>query len=220
MVRSTRALPADHTAMTTFARPSSSPLSASELLWQRFVMLCALGLGSYQLADKSLWVDEAASAGFALGGPAAWMADHNMSLYYMLLGACVRAFGHNELSLRWPSVLCFVATVPLLYRVARASFGVTSARIAIALHVSNAFMLQFAQEARGYMLLVLLVLAAQLALLRLLERPSSLLVTIDGRLSAHFEHTVAITEGGPEIITLLPPEETKENTDSNTTQTG
>jgi methionyl aminopeptidase len=46
------------------------------------------------------------------------------------------------------------------------------------------------------------------------------IVTIDGRLSAHFEHTVAITEGGPEIITLLPPDETKENTDSNTTQTG
>ena len=26
-------------------------------------------------------------------------------------------------------------------------------------------------------------------------------VTLDGRLSAHFEHTVAITEGDPEIFT-------------------
>ena len=25
--------------------------------------------------------------------------------------------------------------------------------------------------------------------------------TIDGKLSAHFEHTVAITEGGPEVLT-------------------
>jgi methionyl aminopeptidase len=28
-------------------------------------------------------------------------------------------------------------------------------------------------------------------------------VTVDGRRSAHFEHTVAITENGPEILTLL-----------------
>ncbi|MBK8574391.1 MAG: type I methionyl aminopeptidase [Elusimicrobia bacterium] len=29
-------------------------------------------------------------------------------------------------------------------------------------------------------------------------------VTEDNRLSAHFEHTVAVTEGGPEILTCLP----------------
>ncbi len=29
-------------------------------------------------------------------------------------------------------------------------------------------------------------------------------VTADGQLSAHFEHTVAITENGPEILTLPP----------------
>jgi methionyl aminopeptidase len=28
-------------------------------------------------------------------------------------------------------------------------------------------------------------------------------VTADGALSAHFEHTVAITEQGPEILTVL-----------------
>jgi len=27
--------------------------------------------------------------------------------------------------------------------------------------------------------------------------------TVDGRLSAHFEHTVAITENGPDILTRL-----------------
>ena len=27
-------------------------------------------------------------------------------------------------------------------------------------------------------------------------------VTVDGSKSAHFEHTVALTEGGPEILTL------------------
>ena len=28
-------------------------------------------------------------------------------------------------------------------------------------------------------------------------------VTADGRLSAHFEHTIAITENGPEVLTLV-----------------
>ena len=28
------------------------------------------------------------------------------------------------------------------------------------------------------------------------------LVTVDGRLSAHFEHTIAITPDGPKILTL------------------
>ena len=31
-------------------------------------------------------------------------------------------------------------------------------------------------------------------------------VTIDGRPSAHFEHTIAVTEDGPEILTLVPDE--------------
>ncbi|MBW3623854.1 MAG: type I methionyl aminopeptidase [Armatimonadetes bacterium] len=33
------------------------------------------------------------------------------------------------------------------------------------------------------------------------------IVTLDGRFSAHFEHTVAITDGEPKIITLLPPDD-------------
>jgi len=31
-------------------------------------------------------------------------------------------------------------------------------------------------------------------------------LTADGSLSAHFEHTVAITENGPDILTLPPSE--------------
>ena len=48
------------------------------------------------------------------------------------------------------------------------------------------------------------------------------IITLDGRLSAHFEHTVAVTEGEPRIITLPPSEDTefmKENADSNAAQT-
>ena len=39
------------------------------------------------------------------------------------------------------------------------------------------------------------------AVLRMLKDDGWAVVTSDGRLSAHFEHTVAITENGPEILT-------------------
>jgi methionyl aminopeptidase len=32
-------------------------------------------------------------------------------------------------------------------------------------------------------------------------------VTKDGRPAAHFEHSVAVTDGDPEILSLLPAEE-------------
>jgi hypothetical protein len=150
---------------------ASSPLTTSELVWQVLLVACALTLGGFRLAAQSVWVDEAASAGFALGGPSAWLADHNMALYYALLAAWVRVFGISELALRAPSVLCFALTVPLVYHIARAGQCLRTARIASVLHVSNAFMVQLAQEARGYMTLLVLTLGAHLALLWLLERP-------------------------------------------------
>jgi mannosyltransferase len=149
-------------------------------LWPLSLMVCALALGSHRLGAESLWVDEAASAGFALGGPSSWLADHNMALYYMLLSAWMRVFGSSEVALRAPSVLCFVVSVPLLYALAQRCFGELSARIAGALHVGNAFLLQLAQEARGYMLALMLVLCAQLALVQLLERPRLRLAAIYG----------------------------------------
>jgi methionine aminopeptidase len=32
--------------------------------------------------------------------------------------------------------------------------------------------------------------------------PRAKAVTLDGRRSAHFEHTIAVTEHGPEVLTL------------------
>jgi 4-amino-4-deoxy-L-arabinose transferase-like glycosyltransferase len=152
------------------SRSPRLPLTAAPSVWIVGFSLLALALGSFRLGDKSLWVDEAASAGFALGGPSAWVADHNMGLYYALLGGVVRLFGSSEVALRSLSVACFVASVPALYAFVARAFGERAARIALGLYVSNAFILQFAQEARGYMLAVWLIILANLLLLRLLER--------------------------------------------------
>src|SRR5215510_3386225 len=131
--------------------------------------LAAAMLGWLQLGSKDVWLDEAASAGFALGPPASWIADHNMALYYALLGGWVRVFGHDPVALRSLSVVCFVASVPAFYCLAEALFSRSVARSATALYVTNMLLVHLAQEARGYMLAILLVVLSQLALVRLLE---------------------------------------------------
>lgn len=141
----------------------------------RFVIgltLAAAAAAYFRLGHKGLWYDEVASLSFALSGPREWVSDHNMALYYALLGVWVRAFGHSEWALRSLSALCFTAAAPLLYRLAALGFGTRTARIASLLFVTHATLVHFAQEARGYMLALLLLVAASLRLLQLLERPT------------------------------------------------
>jgi Dolichyl-phosphate-mannose-protein mannosyltransferase len=129
--------------------------------------LIALCLGLFRLADKGLWVDEAVSLRFALQAPETWFHDNNMALFYALLSPIVRVFGDGERALRGLSVVCFALSAPLFYAFLRRAFDARVARIGTALLVANAYLLHFAQEARGYMLAVLLVIGANLALLRL-----------------------------------------------------
>jgi mannosyltransferase len=138
--------------------------------WTLGLLALALALGAFGLGDKGLWYDEVASAQFALRGPRDWVADHNMALYYALLGAWVRLFGHGEIALRSLSVLFFAASVPIAYLLAEALFGQRVARSAGLLLACNSMLVHFAQEVRGYMLAVLLLLISGLALVRLLER--------------------------------------------------
>jgi 4-amino-4-deoxy-L-arabinose transferase-like glycosyltransferase len=150
--------------------PFATHARRERLTWIAGFTLGALLLGLFRLAHKGMWLDEAASASFALAAPHTWFADHNMALYYALLGAWVRLFEHGEFALRSLSVLCFVASVPPFYMLAEALFSERIARIATALYVSNALLVHFAQEARGYMLAVLLVIVSNLALVRILKR--------------------------------------------------
>jgi hypothetical protein len=135
--------------------------------------LVALGLGFFQLADKGLWVDEAVSLRFALQPAATWFLDNNMALFYALLSVVVRVFGDGERALRGLSALSFAASVPLFYALLRRALSANVARIGAVLFVANAYLLHFAREARGYMLAVLLVIAASYALLRLSEENST-----------------------------------------------
>lgn len=140
---------------------------SSDRLYQLGFALAALCLGAYGLGDKGLWVDEAVSLRFALSPASRWFADNNMALFYALLSPIVGVFGDSERALRGLSVAAFALSAPLFYALLARAFDVRVARIGGALFVANGYLLHFAQEARGYMLAVLLVNGASFALFRL-----------------------------------------------------
>lgn len=144
----------------------------SDARWCWALTAAAAALACYRLGDKGLWYDEVASLDFALRGPAQWVSDHNMALYYALLGGVVRTLGRSELALRSLSASCFVASSAVFFQLARTLFGQRVARIAALLFVSHPTLIHFAQEARGYMLALLLCLASTASLWQLLERRS------------------------------------------------
>ena len=138
----------------------------------------AIVLSISYLGAKSLWLDEASSVLVARldGATRLQMISHaepNMSLYYVLLHLWL-AFGASEAAVRSLSALAAVLSILPLYWMCRRLFGVPHAAVAGTLLAANAFFIQYAQEARSYALVLLLVTASSALLLRALARPSVL----------------------------------------------
>ena len=120
-----------------------------------------LALGLIFLGSESVWLDEAFSVAAARLPwdeliPLIADSQANMSLYYALLHVWL-PLGEGEFTVRALSVLCAAAAPPTLYLLVRRLFDARTALIAAALLALNAYFLRYAQEARGYALLVLLV---------------------------------------------------------------
>ncbi|MDQ3956605.1 MAG: glycosyltransferase family 39 protein [Actinomycetota bacterium] len=140
------------------------------------VTAAALALYLFRLGHKSFWLDEGASFAFAriplsdLWDLAA-TRQANMSLYYLLLHFWMW-LGEGEAVLRTLSVLFAAGTVPLTYLIGRRLFGLRAGVIAGALIALNAFVVQYAQEARGYTLALFLATLASYLLVRAVEEPA------------------------------------------------
>ncbi|HEY5188413.1 MAG TPA: glycosyltransferase family 39 protein [Solirubrobacteraceae bacterium] len=139
-------------------------------------VLCLLGIN-----DRSIGFDEAATLtiahqhGSALGAAIAHDGG-NMSGYYLLLHVLMSLFGDGELVLRMPSALAAVATVGFVGAIALRLFDRASAVGAGLLCAVSLPLVFWAQNARGYALMVAFVCGAYLALVSLLgpaayERP-------------------------------------------------
>jgi mannosyltransferase len=141
-------------------------------LWFSSLIAVAAVLRMIELG-RSLWLDEAASSMLARTDwhtfvIALLRRQSNMSLYYLLLRGWIH-FGNTEAWLRFPSVIFGVAAVPLIYRLARDLFGPRTGRIAAFLMSIHVFHIQYSQQARGYTLLVFLVILSCHFFVRLLS---------------------------------------------------
>ncbi|MBI4300619.1 MAG: glycosyltransferase family 39 protein [Chloroflexi bacterium] len=88
--------------------------------------------------------------------------------YFLLLHFFTSAAGLSAFSVRMPSVLVGIATVPLIYQVARLLFGHRAGLLAALLLALSPFHIGRSQEARMYPLVVFLSLLSLYLMLRLM----------------------------------------------------
>ena len=128
------------------------------------------------LGAQSFWVDEALSLAYAQLPWAQFVhltqaRELNMLPYYLILRGWIH-LGTAEWIVRSLSAICSVATLPLLYQLGVRLFGVRAGRIALSLLALHPYHIRFAQEARGYSLMLLLVTASTLLFVRATENSS------------------------------------------------
>ena len=137
----------------------------------------------HSLTAKSFWLDEGFSIGFARlswpqflhtiwSGRTVWFGEIYMLLYFFLLRLWM-TFGNSEGFVRGLSVLFSVATIPIIYFLGARLFGRRAGLLAAALLAVNAYHIRYAQEARGYAMLVFFAVLATWLFARNLQEPSS-----------------------------------------------
>ncbi len=137
--------------------------------------LLAAGLYLFRLGAQSFWLDEGTSFAFSRL-PLSELFDlastrqANMSLYYLLLHFWL-GLGESEALIRLLSSLFALATIPLVYLLGRRLRGPAAGLVAAVFLALNAFVVRYAQEARGYTLAMLLAALATYLLIRALDDP-------------------------------------------------
>ncbi len=132
-------------------------------------------LSLFHLGRNSFWLDEAYSVTF-VNLPWPQLADlvsraeANMALYYVLLKIWVGWFGDSEFAARLLSALFAMAGVAMTYGVGVQLFSIRVGFLSAILLAVNAFFISFAQEARGYTLLLLLTGISMFLFIRWVER--------------------------------------------------
>jgi hypothetical protein len=127
------------------------------------------------ISSQSYWLDESQAAhelGLSFGAMLrAWnAAEWNPPLYLIIAWPWAKVFGTGEAALRSLSALLGVGLVPLLYLSGRELVSGRAGLVAATLAAVNPFMIDYSQEAREYMLLVVLCTASMLFFARAWQR--------------------------------------------------
>ncbi|HEX7587613.1 MAG TPA: glycosyltransferase family 39 protein, partial [Anaerolineae bacterium] len=141
------------------------------------IVLLAFGLRVYRLGAQAIWWDESLSLYRATRDLSTILANtiliqnvvtHDLQppLYFVLLHFFVSVSGVSEFALRFLSVMANVATVPVLFALARRWFSPSVGILAAFLGALSPFYVWYAQEARPYALVLFLALLAIYAVAR------------------------------------------------------
>ena len=149
--------------------PRAADRSRALVLDIAIVTGVSLTLGLIRLGAPSVWIDESFTARATDRSFTTLVERQVHALYYVLLKAWAAIAGDSEWALRFPSVLAAAVACALLVVLGNKILDRRTALIAGLLLASNAFFVQWSQQARSYSALVALSLVATLVLLRALE---------------------------------------------------
>ncbi len=135
------------------------------------ILVLAIGLRLINLGGRSLWYDEAFAVLFAEKGLSAMLygtltpvaggaADIHPLLYYSTLNVWMHFFGESAFTVRLLSVIYGVATVAVIYLLAKTLFDEKTGLVAALITAIAPFHVQYSQETRMYALLGLFLMAA------------------------------------------------------------
>ena len=126
------------------------------------IALVAAGLRFYQLGRLSFWYDEVVTMRLARAASPRELLDRlfeidatRAPLHPLLLQVWLRVFGTSEAAARSFSVLCGIATVVVVYQIARDAFGTRTGLHAAWLAALSPILVVYSREARMYAWLVL-----------------------------------------------------------------
>jgi 4-amino-4-deoxy-L-arabinose transferase-like glycosyltransferase len=140
------------------------------------VAATAVGVALRFTGPRALWLDEALTVNISRL-PLTHLFDalrHDGSppAYYVLLHYWMGIFGTGTRSVRALAGVCSVLALPLGWRLGSAVGGRRAAVATVVVLACNPFALRYGTENRMYSLVMLLALAACLALVRTLQRPT------------------------------------------------
>ena len=127
------------------------------------IFLVGLALRLYGLGSESLWWDEVyAISTMAQPGPLEIIrlssTDNNPPLFYLILHYWMLFAGDSAFSVRLPSAIAGALAIPVMYGIGRLLFDRGAGLLAAFILALSAYNVRYAQEARGYSLMVLLTL--------------------------------------------------------------
>src|SRR5208282_4996677 len=147
---------------------------AATLLPVLLLTLAAAWLRLSHLGSKSLWLDEGATVALARASWRHfwwvwWYGEANLqSVYFLFMRAWIHG-GQSEAWLRLPSALFGIASVPLMFVVARRLVSAGAALASAALLAFSPAHVYYSQEARSYTLTIVLVLMSSCFFVRAVE---------------------------------------------------